>query len=124
MVTELAMLTMSGDLKLLNLLYNDDERDDTVEGDRRDLLAAAAATVVERGNGRYKAIVVCHIKKGFRSIGFTQPGVGYGKTLREAITNGQASANATCPRGTQARHCKARQCFKGSTKISCPKLGN
>jgi hypothetical protein len=120
----LTLLTMSGSTSIMNLSFKDSERDDTAEGDRRDLEAAAAATVEERGNGRYKAEVRCHIKKGVRSIGFTKIGIGYGSNIAEAITNGQASCNATLPRGTQARHCKAQRCWKGATQIPCPNLGN
>lgn len=116
------LLTLSGgDQQLQTLLF---KKEHSIEADSRDIKLAQSAIVVPKGDGKYKAIVRCHIKKGDRTIGFTQDGIGFGATIMQAITNGQASCNATLPRGTQARHCKARACFKGSSQIRCPNLSN
>ncbi len=115
----LTLLSTSMSGPLLTILYNQSVRDDTPAGDSRDLTAAANAEIEEIGKGLYTAYVRCHIKKGVRSIGFTKEGIGRGPSLAIAITNGQASANQTCPSGTQAR-----LCLKDSTVIPCPNLGN
>jgi hypothetical protein len=119
----LTLLTFSSSPKLYSMVMWAEESNDSPESDKEDIDAINASTITGVGDGNYRVITKCHVKKGYRSIGFVE-GEGYGNTLPAAVTNAQASANSRCVRGTQARHCKARQCWRGSTPIRCPRGNN
>ncbi len=96
------------------------------ESDRDKMDRIEATPIPETGDGSYKVLTRCHVKRagsGEPTIGFVE-GIGFGVTLPQAVTNAQASANSRCVSGTQARHCKARECWRGSRKIPCPRGNN
>ncbi len=77
----------------------------------------AAATVVERGAGKFKVLSSCQVKMSGAPNGDTLayiPGIGFGKTLGDAKNMAKKAANAICPRTTQARHCKPKKCWKNN----------
>lgn len=116
----LIILLAGANNALFNLVFREDG-----ESNKQKIEAINAAPIEEKGSGDYKVFTRCHVKRGGtgESIGFVE-GVGFGNTLRQAVTNAQASANARCVSGTQARHCKPRQCWKGRALIQCPRGNN
>ncbi|MFL0800735.1 MAG: tandem-95 repeat protein [Agarilytica sp.] len=117
----LVLLMMGSNSTLWNMVFKDDGESDQEKMERID-----ATPIPETGDGKYKVLTRCHVKRagsGEPTIGFVE-GIGFGVTLPQAVTNAQASANARCVNGTQARHCKARECWQGSRKIPCPRGNN
>jgi len=117
----LVLLMMGSNSTLWNMVFKDDGESDQEKMERID-----ATPIPETGDGKYKVLTRCHVKRagsGEPTIGFVE-GIGFGVTLPQAVTNAQASANARCVSGTQARHCKARECWQGSRKIPCPRGNN